>query len=92
MPLGICIQYIPLVIHTKTSTLEQVLEGMKMSSPPAAGACRHVYLEGGGWCTSTRSCAGRAETVLGSSSPKYHAATLSLPRLEQFSRGGLNRL
>jgi hypothetical protein len=39
----------------------------------------HVYLEGGGWCTGTASCARRALTVLGSSSPKYHDKTLSLP-------------
>ncbi len=39
----------------------------------------HVYLEGGGWCTSTASCAKRALTVLGSSSSKFHDKTLSLP-------------
>ena len=39
----------------------------------------HVYLEGGGWCTGTASCAKRALTVLGSSSSKFHDKTLLLP-------------
>ena len=39
----------------------------------------HIYLEGGGWCQSAQSCAGRAKTLLGSSSSKYHEATLALP-------------
>merc|ERR1712166_801777 len=39
----------------------------------------HIYLEGGGWCMSSQSCAHRAQTVLGSSSDQFQGATLSLP-------------
>ena len=47
----------------------------------SAGSQRryHIYLEGGGWCQSTASCAKRAKSALGSSSAAYHPPTLALP-------------
>ena len=49
------------------------------ASSAASRAKWHVYLEGGGWCESTASCAKRANSTLGSSSSAFHDATLSLP-------------